>query len=139
MKAWSNSYLEVLRIANEITLELESAHRLFGKYATRDVMRIALISTRVIAVLCVFVGSAFAQWLGYPTPGIPRTKDGKPNLTAPAPKTREGRADLSGIWLMMYPKDVFARLVKEGVGPNLRDLMPEGTEIPLAADRCGLI
>jgi len=72
-----------------------------------------------------------AQWLHYPTPGIPRTKDGKPNLTAPAPKTPDGKPDLSGIWMMVYPKDAFARLVKERVGPNLRDLMPEGTEIPL--------
>jgi hypothetical protein len=27
--------------------------------------------------------TAAAQWLNYPTPGIPRTADGKPNLTAP--------------------------------------------------------
>jgi hypothetical protein len=39
-----------------------------------------------------------AQWLHYPTPGIPRTKDGKPNLSAPAPRTRDGKPDLSGIW-----------------------------------------
>jgi hypothetical protein len=38
-----------------------------------------------------------AQWLNYPTPGIPRTKDGKPNLTAPAPRTADGRPDLSGV------------------------------------------
>ena len=25
------------------------------------------------------------QWLKYPTPGIPRTADGKPNLNAPIP------------------------------------------------------
>ena len=42
---------------------------------------------------------ATAQWIVYPTPGIPRTPDGKPNLTAPAPRTREGKPDLSGIWL----------------------------------------
>src|SRR5262249_57361100 len=41
---------------------------------------------------------AFAQWIGYPTPGIPRTADGKPNLNAPAPRTRDGHPDLSGIW-----------------------------------------
>ena len=29
-----------------------------------------------------------AQWLNYPTPGIPRTPDGKPNLAAPAPRRR---------------------------------------------------
>jgi hypothetical protein len=39
-----------------------------------------------------------AQWLTYKTPSIPRTPDGKPNLSAPAPRTTEGKADLSGIW-----------------------------------------
>src|SRR5713101_1695223 len=28
-----------------------------------------------------------AQWLDYKTPGIPRTADGKPNLSAPVPRT----------------------------------------------------
>ena len=41
---------------------------------------------------------AAAQWLDYPTPGIPRTSDGKPNLTAPAPRAADGKPDLSGIW-----------------------------------------
>jgi hypothetical protein len=41
---------------------------------------------------------ADAQWLKTPTPGIPRTKDGKPNLTAPTPKAANGKPDLSGIW-----------------------------------------
>ena len=40
-----------------------------------------------------------AQWLHYPTPGIPRTPDGKANLAAPAPKTPDGKPDLSGIWV----------------------------------------
>src|SRR6516165_3740122 len=39
-----------------------------------------------------------AQWLHYPTPGIPRLPDGKANLVAPAPKTADGKADLSGLW-----------------------------------------
>jgi hypothetical protein len=40
----------------------------------------------------------YAQWLNFPTPGIPRTADGKPNLTAPAPRTAEGKPDFSGLW-----------------------------------------
>jgi hypothetical protein len=41
---------------------------------------------------------AHAQWLNYPTPGTPRTRDGKPNLTAPAPRAADGKPDLSGVW-----------------------------------------
>ena len=39
-----------------------------------------------------------AQWLHLPTPGIPRTPDGKPNLTAPPPRMPEGKPDFSGLW-----------------------------------------
>jgi len=46
-------------------------------------------------VICLPVS---AQWLNYPTPGIPRLPDGKPNLAAPVPKTPDGKPDLSGIW-----------------------------------------
>jgi hypothetical protein len=42
--------------------------------------------------------SAPAQWINYPTPGIPRTADGKPDLAAPAPRTTDGKPDLSGLW-----------------------------------------
>lgn len=40
----------------------------------------------------------FGQWLGYPTAGVPRTPDGKPNLTAPTPRGADGKPDLSGMW-----------------------------------------
>jgi len=41
---------------------------------------------------------ASGQWLNTPTPGIPRTADGRPDLAAPAPKAADGHPDLSGVW-----------------------------------------
>ena len=58
--------------------------------------------TRIAAALVflAMVTSATAQWLDFPTPGMPRTADGKPNLTAPAPRTADGKPDLSGLWML---------------------------------------
>jgi len=41
-----------------------------------------------------------AQWLNYPTQGVPRTPDGKPDLGAACPRTPDGKPDLSGLWIM---------------------------------------
>ncbi|HEX4275482.1 MAG TPA: hypothetical protein VHZ74_09025 [Bryobacteraceae bacterium] len=42
--------------------------------------------------------TAFAQWSNYPTPGVPKLPDGKPNLTGAVPKAADGHPDLTGIW-----------------------------------------
>jgi hypothetical protein len=54
----------------------------------------------LVGVLCVGLGAqaAGAQWLNYRVPGIPRTPDGKVNLTAPVVRTPDGKPDLSGTW-----------------------------------------
>ena len=49
--------------------------------------------------LCSASAPVVAQWLKYPTAGVPRTRDGKPSLTAPTPRTRDGKPDFSGMWL----------------------------------------
>src|SRR5690349_8967248 len=45
-----------------------------------------------------FIVAMIAQWVTVTLPNMPRTPDGKANLTAPAPTTRDGKTDLSGIW-----------------------------------------
>ncbi len=59
------------------------------------------MSDRAMKVGVLFAGALFcahAQWLNYPTPGTPRSHDGKPNLAASTPRASNGKPDLSGVW-----------------------------------------
>src|SRR5712691_13551946 len=58
-----------------------------------------LEGTRNAAVLLVMSATLSAQWLNYPTPGVPKTAAGTPDLNAPAPRTAGGKPDLSGVWM----------------------------------------
>ena len=61
-------------------------------------MRSPRVIVIVLALASATPAAALAQWLNYPTPGIPRLPDGRPNLSAPAPRTPDGKPDLSGVW-----------------------------------------
>jgi hypothetical protein len=52
----------------------------------------------LVFTLVTAATSAAAQWINHPTPGMPRTLDGKPDLSAPVPRTPDGKPDLSGVW-----------------------------------------
>lgn len=67
------------------------------------------------ALVLLAAASASAQWLTYPTPGIPRLPGGKPNLNAPAPRTADGKPDLSGLWEPIGPAS------SSFAGPSARD------------------
>lgn len=54
------------------------------------------------AILCIALAALpltlAAQWPPSPTPAVPKTADGKPNMEGPVPRTADGKPDLSGIW-----------------------------------------
>jgi hypothetical protein len=56
------------------------------------------MNIRLIVAAVAMSATLDAQWLNYPTRGVPRGADGKPNLSAPAPRTADGKPDFSGIW-----------------------------------------
>jgi hypothetical protein len=53
---------------------------------------------RSIAIVLLVSAPVHAQWVKIPGGAIPRSSDGKPNLSTPAPRLADGQPDLSGIW-----------------------------------------
>ena len=69
----------------------------------------------ILVAIALLAGLAplHAQWIKYPTAGVPRTREGKPNLTAPTPRTADGKPDFSGVW----ENDGYGVPGQEGTGP----------------------
>jgi len=89
---------------------------------------------RFIVSFAILLPASFSlsgQWLKFQTPGIPRTADGKPNLSAPAPKMPDGKPDLSGQWAVVRQDARPGRPLYDisTIVPGGIQMTPEGTRL----------
>jgi hypothetical protein len=69
----------------------------------------------ILVTACSLLSTTVAsQWIRYPTAGVPRTRDGKPDLSARTPRTTDGKPDFSGVW----QNDGYGPPSAEGLGPT---------------------
>lgn len=80
--------------------------------ATRPALCLA-----IAAVAMALTVPVTAQWRNLPTAGIPLDASGNPDMSAPAPRTANGRIDLSGIYFgeIRYFRNLAADLGLENV------------------------
>jgi hypothetical protein len=90
-------------------------------YGGQTVRTSAIVAVLITAAL----GCVEAQWVNYRDPATPRSRDGRPNLSAAAPRLN-GKPDLSGLWQAeRTPLSEFARVLgPEGIKiqPDLNDI-----------------
>src|SRR5215813_12234121 len=83
----------------------------------------------LLLVVMLSAVPALAQWENVKHSNIPRTADGKPNLSAPPPRAPDGRPDLSGIWWMPNPGPANTFVPPKYLNNIAADLKPD--EVPL--------
>jgi hypothetical protein len=104
-----------------VVARLSSWRQLEGRmrFTSPRILRHLFVSASSFAVLILICAPTYAQWVNVPRTAIPRTPDGRPNLSAPVPRLPDGKPDLSGIWTAAargkYVDDIAADLSPEDV------------------------
>ena len=53
----------------------------------------------IVLTLTLAGAMVSAQWIRHPTAGLPRTADGRPDLSAPTPRGSDGKPIIAGLWV----------------------------------------
>src|SRR5580765_4729598 len=67
-----------------------------------ETMKLTRVLVLAFGAIVLAVPTA-AQWISIRLRETPRTRDGGPDLTAPAPRSVDGKPDLDGIWMSVRP------------------------------------